>query len=190
VSLPPSPFLRLSLALPLFRFRLLPFSFTRSYFIAKLIVVYNVFTNRLPLALTLRRLVRCRFLYVCRLLSFSFASARVTVSSCCQSPVLVASSMCVACSLSLSIPLALTIHRQTHRRLQCLSPLISACSFSSSFDDCIAVASSLSTACSLSLSLLSLFLPFCPTCCFLFLLQFNAKLIVVFNVFAHNDENA
>jgi hypothetical protein len=86
----------------------------------------------------------------------------------CQSRVLLDSTLCVACSLTLSIPLALTIHRQAHRRLQCIRPMLFACSFLSSFDDCTAVASALSTACSLSLSLASLFLPLCPTCCFLF----------------------
>jgi hypothetical protein len=56
----------------------------------------------------------------------------------CQSRILVDSTLCVACSLTLSIPLALTIHRQTHRRLQCIHPVLSACSFSSSYDDCTA----------------------------------------------------
>jgi hypothetical protein len=100
----------------------------------------------------------------------------------CQSRVLVDSTLCVTCCLTLSIPLALTIYRQAHRRLQCIRPVLSACSFSSSFDDCTAVVSSLSTACSLSLSLASLFLPLCPTCCFLFVCRCSLSLSLALTV--------
>jgi hypothetical protein len=95
----------LTLALLLFRFRLL------SHFIAKLVVVYNVFEFG-----------------DCLAVAYSLSIA-------------------YSLSLSLSLPLTLALHRQTHSHLQCISPVTFACTFSSSFGDCVTV------ACSLSLSL-------------------------------------
>jgi hypothetical protein len=67
----------------------------------------------------------------------------------CPSRVLVASylSLSVACSLTLSIPLPLTIHRQAHRHVvQCIRPLTTACFSSYSFGDCVTAASYISVA--------------------------------------------
>jgi hypothetical protein len=61
----------------------------------------------------------------------------------CPSRVFAAFSSSMSITCSLSLSLALTIHRQAHRRPQCIRPVISACSFSSSSGDCTAVASSL-----------------------------------------------
>jgi hypothetical protein len=90
------------------------------------------------------------------------------LSSACFSSFGDLSSFASACSLSLS--LALTIHRQAHRRVQCIRPLTTACSFSYSFGDCVAVASacrllsfSFASACAVSSSLSVA----CP-CCFHF----------------------
>jgi hypothetical protein len=114
----------------------------------------------------LLRFCRCRFLFVCRLLSF--ASTR----SCTSSPSSSSSKMYLpsdfyfrllfifvfrrlhhcrflfGCRYSLSLLLALTRHRQAHRRLQCICPVTftSACSVPSPSGDCVAVAYSLAVA--------------------------------------------
>jgi hypothetical protein len=109
-----------------------------------------------------------------------------------QSRVLVDSPLCVACSLTLSIPLALTIHRQAHRHLQCIHPVLPLATTAplwlplclplvhflfrlrrcfSLFVRRVASSSSLSDVCSISLSLA---------------LTVIAKLIVVFNEFAQS----
>jgi hypothetical protein len=136
----------LCLSLPLFlvRFCALSFSFTRSSTSSP---SSTSCTMQLPIDYRLLLLLLFRSL---RFLSFSFASAR-----------------------SLFLSLALPLHRQAQRCLQCIRPLTTHCSFSYSFGACATVASNMSVACSfvsVACVAVSSSLSVARPCCFLFVL--------------------